>query len=473
MKEINWTKYIFVFIITATVFLSAVFLSSYLSGKKIKELNRIEDKISMDILASETQFSLLSESTCDNVDNSFLSQELNSLSTKLAFMEGSLGSDNAEVERLKKYYSLLEIKDYLLLKKVGEKCDSPPVFILYFYSNKGDCSDCQRTGYALTYLRSEYPQLRIYSFDYNLDLSTIKTLIAMYGIKNNLPAIVINGEVYYGFRGREEMENLFPDLKRRDETMTKSSVIVLSPHFDDAVLSLGGFMSGQKHLLVATFFSGRPDSAMSTEWNKLSGFKDSNQAVSSRIKENRSALALYGADIKNYNYLDSQYRQGDRGADLEKRITQDIKKMIKDNNSPHLSIYGPATFGPGLTHPDHQILHEAFMSVARKNTNPNVDFFVYEDFPYIWKFMKKGKGDFYDYLRKESGGKIKKTEIILTDRQLENQMSGIKQYVSQVRAFSVLGNNLVKNAKNFFKKRCEKETERQNKPCEVVYKILP
>ena len=213
MREINWTKYIFVFLITVAIFYSAVFLSGYLGEKKMKELKNIEDKISMNILASETQFALLSDSSCKNINNSMLSQELNSLSAKLAYMEGNLGTDDAEVERLKKYYSLLQIKDYLLLKRVGEKCDFPPVFILYFYSNKGDCSDCQKAGYALTYLRKEYPRLRIYSFDYNLNLSTVKTLISMYGIKNDLPAIVINGKVYYGFKGREEMEDLFPELR--------------------------------------------------------------------------------------------------------------------------------------------------------------------------------------------------------------------------------------------------------------------
>jgi len=208
--------------ITGAIFFSAVFLSGYLNGKKMEELKNIEDKISMNILASETQFALLSDSSCRNINNSMLSQELNSLAAKLAYMESSLGTEDAEVERLKKYYSLLQIKDYLLLKKVGEKCDFPPVFILYFYSNKGDCPDCQKAGYALTYLRREYPRLRIYSFDYNLDLSTVKTLIAMYGIKNDLPAIVLNGKVYYGFKGREEMEDLFPELRGIGKSATST-----------------------------------------------------------------------------------------------------------------------------------------------------------------------------------------------------------------------------------------------------------
>ena len=223
MREINWTKYILAFATTAAIFFSAIFLSNYFSGKKIDELKFIEDKIAMDILASETQFALLKESSCRDIDNSVLSKELNSFSKRLSYMEGSFGIDNPQVVRLKKYYSLLQIKDYLLLKKVGEKCNFPPVFILYFYSNKGDCSDCEKTGYVLTHLRKAYPQLKIYSFDYNLDISTVKTLIDVYGIEDNLPAIVMNRKTHYGFKVLEEMEELLPELKNIEESETATT----------------------------------------------------------------------------------------------------------------------------------------------------------------------------------------------------------------------------------------------------------
>ncbi len=217
MNEPKGGKYIFVFIITGAIFVSAFFLSEYFSGKKLDDLKFIESRIAMDILESETQFALLGESSCKNIDNSVLSRELNSLAIKIDYSEKNLGVNDEEVQRLKKYYSLLQIKDYLLLKKVAQKCDFPPVFILYFYSNEGDCADCKKAGYALTYLREEYPGLRIYSFDYNLDLPALKTLIDMYEVKNELPAIFMNGEVYYGLKARDEMKELFPDLKQKEE----------------------------------------------------------------------------------------------------------------------------------------------------------------------------------------------------------------------------------------------------------------
>ena len=75
------------------------------------------DKISLDILSSETQFSLLTESSCKSIGDNTLSFEVGQLGSKLAYMEEKVGSDNPDFINLKTYYSLLEIKDYLLMKK--------------------------------------------------------------------------------------------------------------------------------------------------------------------------------------------------------------------------------------------------------------------------------------------------------------------------------------------------------------------
>ena len=88
------------------------------------------------------------------------------------------------------------------------------IFILYFYSNKGDCDDCKKEGYVLTDLREEYPELRVYSFDYNLDFPIIKTLQMVFKLKNTLPAIIIGDEIHYGFKSREEIEKLMPILAK-------------------------------------------------------------------------------------------------------------------------------------------------------------------------------------------------------------------------------------------------------------------
>jgi hypothetical protein len=213
-KVINWKKYFFSFAITAVIFVTAIIISNYFGQKKIAEIRGIQDKIAIDILSSETQFSLLEESSCKDVGTGSLSTELGTLEEKLSYTENQRGADDDEVQTLKKYYSLLEIKDYLLMNKISEKCKKAPLSIIYFYSTKNDCADCEREGYVLTKLREEYPELRVYSFDYNMDLSAVKTLISINKVENKLPAIFIKGESFYGFQSVEDLEKAIPELSQ-------------------------------------------------------------------------------------------------------------------------------------------------------------------------------------------------------------------------------------------------------------------
>ncbi|MEK7099895.1 MAG: hypothetical protein AAB883_02030, partial [Patescibacteria group bacterium] len=90
-------------------------------------------------------------------------------------------------------------------------CKLNPTTVLYFYSNAPEsCADCDRASYALSYLRQTYPSLRVYSFDYDLDLGAVKTLVAVEKVKRNFPAFVINGKRTYGFSDLEEFETRFP-----------------------------------------------------------------------------------------------------------------------------------------------------------------------------------------------------------------------------------------------------------------------
>lgn len=217
MYKADWGKYFIVFLITLGIFGTAFYASSRLNNKKLEEIQTIQNRVSIDILSSETQFALLSESSCETVGDSSLSKDLDSLGAKLSYAEdniNSTGSNQEDIVWLKKNYALLEMKDYVLMKKLARQCEEKPVYILYFYSNKdGVCADCQKEGIVLTELRRKYPGLRVYSFDYDLELPAQKTLLTLYKIKNTLPALVINNKAEYGFKSVEDIETLVPELK--------------------------------------------------------------------------------------------------------------------------------------------------------------------------------------------------------------------------------------------------------------------
>ncbi|MBP9714922.1 MAG: hypothetical protein KBD52_00300 [Candidatus Pacebacteria bacterium] len=205
-NNLDWKKYFLVFLITVGLFLTAIYLSNYFGEKKLSQLKTIQDQIAIDILSSETQFSLLSELSCKNVSGASLSNELDELGGKLDWGEKNLGATE-EVSYLKKYYSLLQIKDYLLMKKISERCGHKYAFVLYFYTTLENCSECEKQSLVLSKLRSTYPELRVYSFDFSTDLSAVKAMLDIYKIEDTkLPALVIEDEVLTGFNSVEELD---------------------------------------------------------------------------------------------------------------------------------------------------------------------------------------------------------------------------------------------------------------------------
>ena len=210
----DWKKYLVGFVITVILFLTSFLLSNFFNNKKIEEIRRIENTIAIDILSSETQFDLLEELSCGSVNDSILSRELNDLAAKIEFSEQQgLGSEEERLS-LRKYYSLLQIKDYLLMKKAEDKCDFKTTSIIYFYSTEDACGDCAKQGYILTDIRQNYPNVRVYAFDYNLDISALDALKTIYKVTDgeNLPALVVNGKVYYGLQEFEDIQAIVPDV---------------------------------------------------------------------------------------------------------------------------------------------------------------------------------------------------------------------------------------------------------------------
>lgn len=226
---INSRKYIVAFVITAVIFATAIFVSNMIGQKKLEDVRAIENRVALDILSSETQFSLLEETSCKDIGPGFLSKELGSLGEKLTYGENQTELNTDNLDYLKRSYFLLEIKDYLLMKRLTEKCGIKPTFILYFYSTKDACTDCEKMGYVLTALRDKYTDLRVYSFDYHYDVEAINTLISIYKVKSELPALIINREIIYGFHSVDELEETVPALKELARLKAKEAVATSTP----------------------------------------------------------------------------------------------------------------------------------------------------------------------------------------------------------------------------------------------------
>jgi hypothetical protein len=145
--------------------------------------------------------------------------------------------------------------------------------------------------------------------------------------------------------------------------------IILSPHFDDAVLSCWHVLRGASKVLVVNVFGGEPPAGTLGWWDRLAGASDSAAAVRVRIEEDRQALACVGCTAVNLPFLDSQYRQSDQAP-------QEIVEALRGVLVAGAQIYAPASLGDH--HGDHTAVRAAALALQAEGAN----LALYADLPH-------------------------------------------------------------------------------------------
>jgi len=207
MRKISWEKYTSVFLMTVLIFVIGILLTGKLSTKTSEEIFEIQKQVRNYLLSLNLQSDIASEYIC-RVDVFELTEDKFNLGQQIEILEKNLGKDNEIVKDLKEDYSLLSIRQWLLVKQVKEKCDKDINIILFFYSNKVNTSESESQGYVLDYLYEKYPDtVVIYAFDIDGDNPALNTIKAVYGVKR-APSVVINERLFTGFQSKEKIERL-------------------------------------------------------------------------------------------------------------------------------------------------------------------------------------------------------------------------------------------------------------------------
>lgn len=171
----------------------------------------------------------------------------------------------------------------------------------------------------------------------------------------------------------------------------KFKIIILSPHLDDAVLSLGEHIlkwkkEGKKVTVITVFTRFGDDKKIpefSEDYLSRSGFGSVKMFEIARIKEDKKVMKDFGVDYQHWDFIDAGFRGvyksreellsgkiNKRDISLIKKIEDKINKMGKVNLL--LIPYGVGG------HVDHLIVRKAAEKVL-KNVN------YYFDVPYLWQ----------------------------------------------------------------------------------------
>ncbi len=163
------------------------------------------------------------------------------------------------------------------------------------------------------------------------------------------------------------------------------TALVLSPHFDDAVLSCGNWLVHHPGTVVATVCSGAPGSGVAADpgWDALARFSTADEAAQARRAEDVAALSLLHAHQVGLGFLDGSFykdevgRPHERpevGASFEDALALAVGELI-DELRPEVCLV-PL----GLLHPDHVATHRGALRCL--HSRPETPAVLYLDLPY-------------------------------------------------------------------------------------------
>jgi LmbE family N-acetylglucosaminyl deacetylase len=149
--------------------------------------------------------------------------------------------------------------------------------------------------------------------------------------------------------------------------------VILSPHPDDAVLSLWHVLAAPQPVRVLNVFGGSPDGHRGDSWwDRVTGARDSVTRVRERHAEDCAALAMAAREPENLSFLDGQYRDGEPA--LEPIVEAIASAAPAD---------APLLAAAGLDgHRDHRLVRAAAMALHAAG-RPVV---LYADVPHATRF---------------------------------------------------------------------------------------
>jgi LmbE family N-acetylglucosaminyl deacetylase len=124
--------------------------------------------------------------------------------------------------------------------------------------------------------------------------------------------------------------NLPRDLKDETDNQLTGRVIVVSPHLDDAIMSLGSTIvgavnAGAKVEILTVFADVASSHAPASQWDRQCGFLTEGQAANARREEDRRACAILGAEPSWLNFGSECYERRGTDNDIWAAVTSYIR----------------------------------------------------------------------------------------------------------------------------------------------------
>jgi hypothetical protein len=127
----------------------------------------------------------------------------------------------------------------------------------------------------------------------------------------------------------------------------EAPVLLLSPHWDDAVFDCWSLLTSGSQLRVVNVFGGVPPPGPARRWDRICGGSDGAEMARRRIAEDDEGLGQAGHKATNLPLLDAEYREPGPDPSLE-----ELDAALAAATPSAGAVYAPACLG---TNADHRL----------------------------------------------------------------------------------------------------------------------
>jgi len=206
-------------------------------------------------------------------------------------------------------------------------------------------------------------------------------------------------------------------------------VTVVSPHLDDAVLSLGATIAQAVRrgvsVIVLTVFACDPESTAPTKgWDARAGFATEGEAARVRRLEDAAACAVVGAEPRWLPFGSVDYERHGAAAD----VTDAVTDALADTSALLLP-------GAPLTHPDHAWLTGALAGTALGERRVG----LYAEQPYLTRTSAPSAGKVPTWLCELLGRRPQLERTSARPRDWLAKRGAVRSYRSQLPLLALAG----------------------------------
>jgi len=203
-------RYLWAFLIGTIIFIFGFVIAYSVAYFEYQRIITLQGPLSYEIFQDKLQFSLFEKNICEESTYNEVSKDLAFQGSVIGSLEEKMGKEDKNVLFRKKFYSLILLEHFELVKTINQECNKNINTILFFYSNeKKDIEASEDVGRILSVLyEKNKDNLFIYSFDMNLDSEIINSLNKKYSISAPMKIIVNENQTLRSLNNINEIQSL-------------------------------------------------------------------------------------------------------------------------------------------------------------------------------------------------------------------------------------------------------------------------